>query len=188
VFWQAMGNVPQGFELVADLGSGSGERLLEVAERHPHARGLGLDIAPRAVDMATGEARRRGLEDRVSFQVADVRGLTPRPEFEEVQLLTSFMMGHDMWPREQCIAQLRRLRELFPNAQRFLLGDTVRTTDVPDDDVPIFTLGFEVGHALMGVYLPTLEEWQDAFTDCGWKLVATHTSEMLAGTVVFELA
>lgn len=188
VFWTAMDNIGSDFTSVADLGSGSGERLIKIAERYPEIRGLGLDIAQSTIDMAVGEVERHGMSDRISFLAADVRELKPRPEFEKIELLTCFMMGHDMWPREDCIATLRRLRELFPSARRFLLGDTVRTTGIPDTEVPIFTLGFEVGHALMGVYLPTLDEWHEVFADCGWQRITTHVSDALAGTVVFELA
>lgn len=188
LFWQAMDSVGDRFTSVADLGSGSGERLIKIAERYPEIHGFGLDIAQSTIDMAVGEVERHGLSDRISFLSADVRDLAPRPELESVELLTCFMMGHDMWPRERCVATLRRLRETFPNVRRFLLGDNVRVVGVPDTDMPIFSLGFEVGHALMGVYVPTLEEWHEVFDeDCGWHRIRTHVSDSLAGTVVFEL-
>ncbi len=190
LFWRALnsGDTAGGpFSVAVDLGSGSGERLIRIAERYPGVRGIGLDIAEASVGMAEEEAGRRGLADRIGFRTVDVRALEPEPEFAEVDLLLCFMMGHDLWPRDNCVAALRRLREAFPNVRRFLLGDTVRTTNVPDDKIPVFTLGFEVGHALMGVYLPTVDEWLKVFADGGWRCVATYESDALAGTVVFEL-
>jgi hypothetical protein len=187
VFWRAMECLDGGFSTVADLGSGSGERLAQILRRYPHVSGLGLDIAPDALRLAAAEAARCGLADRVTFVEADVRTLRPRPEYAPVELLTCFMMGHDFWPRQRCVESLRLLRAAFPGARRFLLGDTARTVGTPDTEVPVFTLGFEVGHALMGVYLPTLREWDDVFHDGGWTCVRRHLVDMPDASVVFEL-
>ncbi|SRR6266571_29671 len=186
-FWRVMEGLDIGFSMVADLGSGSGERLLQIVKRYPHVRGLGLDVAPAALAFAEAEVRSAGLGDRVTFVEADARSLTPRPEYAPVELLTCFMMGHDFWPRENCVASLRRLREAFPNARRFLLGDTARTAGIPDNEVPVFTLGFEVGHALMGVYLPTLQEWDTVFADGGWTCLRRRVIETPAASAIFEL-
>ncbi len=187
VFRQAMRPLEGRFSTVVDLGSGSGERVIQIAEENPAVRAYGLDIADEVVAMANEEAERRGLADRVTFLTADVRELSPRPEFAGTELLTCFMMGHDLWPRDEAIVSLRRLRELFPNVRRFLLGDTVRTVGIPDEEIPVFTLGFELGHTLMGQYLPTAEEWRGVFAEGGWRCVGEHGSDVLAGTVVFEL-
>jgi hypothetical protein len=63
----------------------------------------------------------------------------------------------------------------------------VKTEGVADDATPVFTLGCEVGHALMGVYVPTMAEWSEAFAEGGWNCVARHVTDTLAGTVIFEL-
>jgi hypothetical protein len=124
-----------------------------------------------------------------------VRELGYREEFAEVDLLTCFMMGHDFWPRENCVATLRRLREAFPKVRRFLLGDATRILldgarsehAVTEDDVPVFTLGFELGHAMMDVYLPTMDEWDGVFAEGGWRCVNKRLIESLTLSVVFEL-
>jgi flavin reductase (DIM6/NTAB) family NADH-FMN oxidoreductase RutF/SAM-dependent methyltransferase len=188
VFWSVVEGLDFPVTSVADLGSGSGERLLQLAKRYPAAKGIGVEIAAPALELSTGEAAQAGLADRVRFVEADARHLTPRPEFADVELLTCFMMGHDFWPREQCVAALRRLREAFPAARKLVLGDNVRTVGVPDDDIPVFTLAFELGHAMMGAFLPTEQEWLDAFGDGGWECSAVHHVEGLAGAVVFELS
>lgn len=56
-----------------------------------------------------------------------------------------------------------------------------------DRDLPIFTLGFEVGHALMGVGLPSLAEWEEVIEESGWRLVQRHTIETPAASAIFEL-
>ncbi|TLW90611.1 class I SAM-dependent methyltransferase [Saccharomonospora piscinae] len=187
-FWKAMHGIDFAFTTVADLGCGSGERLMQILDRYPGTRGLGIDIAPDAISVAKADAASAGLADRLAFSLGDARSLEPKPEFEDVELLTCFMMGHDFWPRDECVRSLRRIRELFPNVRRFLLGDATRTEGIPDDEIPVFTLGFEFGHDMMGVYLPTVTEWDGVFEEAGWRCLAAHPVGGLTASVVFELA
>ena len=61
---------PQGGrETVLDLGTGTGCLLLALLHEWPEATGLGIDIAPRAVEQARANAARLGLEDRAAFRV-----------------------------------------------------------------------------------------------------------------------
>ncbi|MFD7826276.1 SAM-dependent methyltransferase [Kitasatospora sp. NPDC059803] len=186
-FWAAMDRLPFDFKVAADLGCGSGERLIQLANRYPGTRGLGLDIGLPAVEMTTREVARAGLSDRITALQADARDLAPHPVFAEVELLTCFMMGHDFWPRENAVKSMRTLRERFPNVRRFLLGDTTRTVGYPDLGIPLFNLGFESAHDLMGVYVPTLDEWYGVFEETGWKLAGEQRIESPAASVVFEL-
>jgi hypothetical protein len=186
-FWEAMAGLDFDFTVVADLGSGSGDRLAQIVQRYPGTRGVGIDIAPAAIDFARSAIAEAGLSEKISFVTDDIRFATPRPEYQDVELLTCFMMGHDFWPREQCVTSLRRLRDAFPNARRLLLGDTARTVGVPDDDYPVFSLGFEVGHDLMGVYLPTLDEWEGVFEEGGWRLAGKRLFHLPSSGFVFEL-
>ncbi|SOD91590.1 class I SAM-dependent methyltransferase [Streptomyces sp. Ag109_G2-15] len=187
-FWAAMDALDFDFSLVVDLGCGGGSRLTQILRRHPETRGLGIDIAPAALDLARSDAAEAGVGDRLSFMHGDVRALTPRLEFADVELLTCFMMGHDFWPRENCVASLRQLRAAFPRARRFLLGDTARTSGSGRGAMPVFSLGYEVGHALMGAYIPSLDEWRSVFPEAGWELRRTHFLDTPAGSFVFELA
>ncbi|MFK4105332.1 class I SAM-dependent methyltransferase [Streptomyces sp. NPDC019531] len=187
VFWSAMDRLEFVPEVVADLGSGSGKRLMQILERNPKARGIGIDIAQSALRMARTEAEKAGLDDRLEFVEADVCELDARPELAEVELVTCFMMGHDLWPMQRCVSILRHLQTVFPRARTLLIGDNVRSAGLPDDDIPVFTLAFELGHSLMDTYLPTGDEWQTAFVQTGWTCAATHQIGSLAGGVLFEL-
>ncbi|GKU10181.1 unnamed protein product, partial [Fusarium langsethiae] len=55
------------------------------------------------------------------------------------------------------------------------------------DAVPIFTLGFEFGHALMDQTIPTLEDWEGVFEEGGWRCVKQHHISPPSLTVLFEL-
>ncbi|KAH7369647.1 methyltransferase MppJ [Rhexocercosporidium sp. MPI-PUGE-AT-0058] len=194
-FWAAMDGLDFSFSSVVDLGCGSGGRLMQILNRYPGVTGLGIDIAVPAIKVAAADGNELGLDGKLSFLQDDVRELKYRDEFAEAELVTCFLMGHDFWPRENCVKTLRRLRESFPKSRRFLLGDTFRGLldsgnskyAVKEDDVPIFTLGFELGHALMDVCLPTIEDWEGVFAEGGWRCVRKHFTESLALSVVFVL-
>jgi SAM-dependent methyltransferase len=186
-FWAAVGSLEFDFGTVADLGCGSGARVMEMLRRYPGTRGIGIDIAREPLEVARKEAASAGLSDRAAFLEGNVLDLSPRHEFASVGLLTCFMMGHDFWPRGRCITTLRQLRDRFPAARRLLLGDTARTVGFADPELPVFTLGFELGHDLMGVTLPTLQEWESVFGEGGWRLIRTSPAQMVADAVVFEL-
>jgi phenylpyruvate C(3)-methyltransferase len=186
-FWGAMERLDFELGSVVDLGCGGGGRVLDILARYPRARGIGVDIARPAVDAARANSQAAGAADRVTFVEADVLDLDEGPEFADVELITCFMMGHDLWPREDCVAALRRFRKVFPSARRLLLGDATRTAEVPDSDLPVFTLGFELGHDLMGVFLPTVADWESVFDEAGWELVRTNRIDMTVGEVIFEL-
>jgi release factor glutamine methyltransferase len=56
---------------VADLGTGSGILVLALLKELPGARGVGVDIAAGALEVARGNAVRLGLGERVRFVLGD---------------------------------------------------------------------------------------------------------------------
>ena len=62
---------PKAGERLVDLGSGDGRIVIEAAKRFG-AKGLGVDIDPRLVKLATDNARRAGVESLASFEVKDL--------------------------------------------------------------------------------------------------------------------
>ncbi|KAF5025561.1 hypothetical protein F66182_2369 [Fusarium sp. NRRL 66182] len=195
VFLKALAPTKLNFTSAVDLGSGSGTRLMQLLDQVPNSTGIGIDIAGPAIKRALADAKKRGYGGRITFLEGDVRRLEYRQEFAQVDLITSFLMGHDFWPREDCIKSLRMLRSAFPSVQKFFLCDTMRILvdnpqtryAVSEDAVPIFTLGFEFGHALMDVTLPTVEEWEGVFEPGGWRCVEQHHMMPPSLTVLFEL-
>src|SRR5205814_6488340 len=61
-----MAEVRSGDQLI-DLGSGDGRIVIEAGKRG--ARGLGVDLDPNLVKLATQNARQAGLADRARFEV-----------------------------------------------------------------------------------------------------------------------
>lgn len=187
-FWPVVDGLDFVPAAVADLGCGSGQRVLGLLRRFPQARGVGLDVAAPALTIARDRAEATGVAHRVTFQEADVTELDASTEtFAGVELLTCFMMGHDLWPRQRCIGVLSRLLSVFPDARRFILGDATRTVGVADRDLPVFALAFELAHDAMGTYIPTREDWQAVFAESGWRVRTTHDIKIAANEVIFEL-
>jgi SAM-dependent methyltransferase len=173
---------------VADLGCGSAQRLIGLASRKPGIRAVGVDIAPAAVALSRSSIERAGLSGRVSVVCADVLTLAPDPSFADVDVVTCVFMGHDFWPFDRCVSALRNLRAAFPSVRKLLLCDVVRSEESPGPDTRIFTLGFELVHALMGVYLPSRAEWGQAFRAAGWTCTAQRDFAAPPGAILFELS
>jgi SAM-dependent methyltransferase len=187
-FWRVVARldfIPAG---VADLGCGSGQRVVEMLRRYPNARGIGIDVATSALAMARTRAAAAGVDHRVAFRAGDVTRLeTGAATFRGVELLTCFMMGHDLWPRPRCVEVLSGFRSVFPDVRRFILGDATRTVGVADRDLPIFALAFELAHDAMGAFIPTIEDWQAVFAEAGWSVRTTQEIRIAANEVIFEL-
>jgi len=175
------------FTTVADLGCGSGDRIIMLAEQRPAIRAIGVDIAQGALAVAREAVREAKLEERITLTRDDVLNMSPRPEYADVDLVTCFLMGHDFWPRDNCVKTLQQLRENFPNLRNLILGDTCRSVGVEGPDLPMFTLGFETVHAVMDQYLPTLDEWYSVIDESGWHLADQRLIDLPAFSFIFQL-
>ncbi|MFY1671023.1 class I SAM-dependent methyltransferase [Plantactinospora sp. WMMB334] len=175
------------FTTVADLGCGSGDRIIMLAGQRPDLRAIGVDIAQGALAVAREAVQAANLEARITLTRDDVLSMSPRPEYADVDLVTCFLMGHDFWPRDNCVKTLQQLRETFPNLRSLVLGDTCRSVGVEGPDLPMFTLGFETVHAVMDQYLPTLDEWYSVIEDSGWRLADERLIDLPAFSFIFRL-
>ena len=156
------------FGTAIDLGCGSANRVIRLAARYPDRRFIGVDVDAGAVEVARAAVAEAGVGDRVSIVHDDVRALRERPEYPEADLALSFFLGHDFWPRQSCLDTLELVRRRLPRVRHFLFSDTFRSPGAVS--APVFTLGFELTHALMGQHVPTRAEWIDLFEDSVWRL------------------
>jgi trans-aconitate methyltransferase len=103
-----------GAERVLDIGCGDGKITAEIAALVPHGSVLGVDPSQDMIDFAT---RHFGTPTRpnLRFEVADVRRLTNREEFDRV---VSFNALH--WVPEQGVA-LRSIRTALVDAGQAVL-------------------------------------------------------------------
>jgi release factor glutamine methyltransferase len=61
----------EGPRTILDLGTGPGTLLLAALDQWPDARGLGVDLSQRALDIASANAERLGLARRAAFRRGD---------------------------------------------------------------------------------------------------------------------
>jgi phenylpyruvate C(3)-methyltransferase len=158
----------RGLTCGADLGCGSCERLITLARQNPGFRGIGVDIAEGAIALAADSITDSGLDERISVVRGDARKMEPRPEFSDVDFVCCFMMGHDLWPRRDCLTSLRLITAAFPAATDLIICDTYRCDLQTTEPHPVFTLGFETAHAVMGQMIPSLNEWTNVLAEAGW--------------------
>ena len=177
---------PAETEVVCDLGCGAATRLINLVTKYPGVRGVGVDIDPAMVQAARASIESAGVADRIRIVRDDVRNLAERDEFHGITVLTSFFMGHDLWPKDRCLTILARLRKRFPAAARFLLCDTFNCEPGAATKAPIFCLGFELIHAVMGQRIPTSNDWLEVFSESAWQYVGQRPLGM-PFTAVFDL-
>lgn len=174
------------FTVMADLGCGSANRLIRLAQRHPDKHFIGVEIDGGAQQVARAAVGAAGLSERILIVRDDARHLSDRPEYADVDAIASFFLAHDLWPRQSCLDSLERVRERMPKARHFLLCDTYRSPERLQSEAPIFTMAFEFTHDLMGHHVPTLDEWLDLFEESVWTL-ASRAKLQLAYSEVFHL-
>lgn len=117
-------------DFVMDLGCGDGRLVIEAAKRHG-ARGLGIDIDPELVQLATASAEREKVGHLARFEVRDIFAT----EVSEATVLTLYLL-----PEMMARLQPRLLSMLRPGARivshdyafRDWRPDTQFTFDVPE--------------------------------------------------------
>jgi hypothetical protein len=163
------------FTTIADLGSGISARVCRVAAARGGARGVGLDISGAATRLAQDTIHRAGLDADVQALQADVLGVVKGTEkhsvLAEVDAVMSFFLLHDLLAAPDTRPRIMPgLRDAFPKARTFVLADTMlRPAEPADATLPVFALGYELAHALMGVPLHTKDSYEELFAQAGLR-------------------
>lgn len=160
---------------VADLGCGNAGRLAELLIRRPQLSGIGIDIDPGAITAAQHERAKHRLENRLELITENVFTTIsePHPELAKADLVMSYMMLHDLFNMPELDDNLfLKLRQSFPNAKYFVLADTcqVEHSDT-GNQYPMFTLGFELVHAMRGIKTFPLAYYEQRFARSGLELI-----------------
>jgi SAM-dependent methyltransferase len=94
-------------DTVYDLGCGDGRVVIEAARRSG-ARGVGVDLDPKLIRLATENAARAGLSSRVTFRTEDLFAT----DLREATVVMLFL-----WPEINLRLLPKLLRELRPGAR-----------------------------------------------------------------------
>ncbi len=94
---------------VVDVGTGSGCIILSLASEMPDGIFLGIDISADAISLASENAARCGLAEKVKFAVAD--GLD---DFDEPETIDMLVSNPPYVPTAECAALDPRIRNFEP--------------------------------------------------------------------------
>jgi SAM-dependent methyltransferase len=115
----------KGARTVCDLGCGAGQFLIEWVKGGPERRGVGVDLAPAAIEAARQAAAAQGVGDRLEFHVGDAFDSTALAKTcRDVDVIFSFAMEHEGLRDGEgaVLAHIDNMAERFPG-KRYLLGE-----------------------------------------------------------------
>jgi SAM-dependent methyltransferase len=129
---------------VADLACGAGHSTLAIARAYPLVRVDGLDMDEASIELARTNLAASGLEDQVSFEVADAASAALSRAYD---LVTIFEALHDMSHPVDVLRSARRL--LAPGGTVIVADERVADSfSAPGDDIERLYYGFSVTHCL----------------------------------------
>jgi len=112
------------YHCIMDVAGGPGGQAVQVGLRHPHLRGIIMDMAP-VCEIAAGYIQSCGLANRFAAVPADLfEG--PYPKGADVILLGHIL--HD-WNDESCRKILRNAHEALPEGGCLLISESVLQPD-----------------------------------------------------------
>jgi hypothetical protein len=155
---------------VVDLGGGTGAMLASLLRRHPHARGILVDL-PGTVARAAEIVESFGAGDRITVEGQSFFG--PLPAGADLYLLKNVLND---WPDEPTVAILRRCAEAaLPTTAIAILGG------VSADEAPR-SLGIDM--LVAGGKTSTLTQFTELARQAGLDVIAARTQS--SGRYVVE--
>jgi 2-ketoarginine methyltransferase len=154
------------FSHVVDLGCGNARFLIAAAQKFG-VTGVGIDLAPEAVEDAEQAIRSASLSDQVRVRCGDAGALDAIPELAEADLAVAFFLLHEIFEHgmDALMGYLRTLGSMMPRGAHMLVAEVQPATGAPRERWrPEFTLL----HHVMGQELLDEAGWHDAFTEAGW--------------------
>jgi 2-polyprenyl-3-methyl-5-hydroxy-6-metoxy-1,4-benzoquinol methylase len=129
---------------VADVGCGTGWSSIAIAAAYPLVSVDGFDLDPASVEDAQGNARERGISDRVSFEVRDAADPRLAGAYD---LVTAFETIHDM---SNPVGALRAMRALARDGGAVVVVDEKAALEftAPGDELERFLYGWSAIHCL----------------------------------------
>lgn len=115
----------KGVRTVCDLGCGTGQFLINWCKGGPDRRGVGVDLAPEAIEAARVAAKAEGVGDRIEFVVADAFDNDAFAKAgQDVDAFHSFAMEHEGLRDGEgfVLSHIDTMAEKFPG-KRYLLGE-----------------------------------------------------------------
>lgn len=111
---------------VLDVGCGSGWALVQLAERFPKITCVGVDNEPYSIELARKLIADRNLAGRCEARLMDAQRLAEDGAYD---VATSFLVIHEIDPKDKAGAFAAVARALKPGGQFVIFDETYPTTD-----------------------------------------------------------
>ncbi len=111
---------------VLDVGCGGGWAVVQLAERFPKVRCVGVDVEPVSIELAKALVRERGLADRCEARLISADRLAEDGAYDVV---TSFLVVHEIDPAVKREAFGAIARALAPGGAFLIFDETYPETD-----------------------------------------------------------
>lgn len=124
----------KGVKKLADLGCGSGQFLIEWVKGGADRSGVGIDLAPEAIEDARRNAEAQGVADRLKFHVGDAFDNEANYKYlKDVDVIFSFAMEHEGLRDGEgaVLSHIDAMAQRFPG-KRYLLGEPMLHMSVAD--------------------------------------------------------
>jgi len=162
-FWRrACGRVvvtaanPSAEDVVLDLGCGTAEQSLELAQRSQSV--IGLDLSPAMLEIARSRARDAGV-DNLDLREHDFRSL---PSLPQISLVVSNYAIHHLSLDEKK-SLFKQVSQILPERGVFVMGDVMWSLPLDQVDEPEQFYNPEVDDP------STVEEMVIALENCGFR-------------------
>lgn len=179
--------------VVADIGCGWAELLLQVLAAAPRARGTGIDLDADSVEHGRLLARERGLAERVDLAIGDASESPTEPLDAAICVGASQIWGPPVEADQPLDypAALGALRERLRPGARLVYGEgiwskeptsraTVHLAGRPDEFVrlaELLEIAVAAGFAPLRVQEASLDEWdafESGYAACYARWLASH--------------
>ena len=111
---------------VLDVGCGGGWALVQLAERFPKVTCVGVDNEPYSIELARKLIAERGLAARCEARLMGAERLAEDGAYD---VATSFLVVHEIDPKDKAAAFSAVARALRPGGQLVIFDETYPTTD-----------------------------------------------------------
>ncbi len=111
---------------VLDVGCGGGWALVQIAERYPKTRCVGVDVEPYSIALASALIAERGLGDRCAARLLSADRLAEDGAYD---VATSFLVVHEIAPEIKPDAFRAVAKALAPGGAFLIFDETYPETD-----------------------------------------------------------
>jgi len=111
---------------VLDVGCGAGHALVHLAERFPKLTAVGVDNEPYSIELANALIAERGLGSRCEARLMGAERLAEDGAYD---IATSFLVIHEIDPKDKAAAFAAVARALKPGGSFVIYDEAYPTTD-----------------------------------------------------------